>query len=109
MISLILTIAVAALVGYFVYLFVRGFRDATGTLWERLLGAAKGSASILWAYVLGAAGAILAFAAKVAMFVNLPEVAQFIQVSVPVEYVGGALIAIAVINVLSRLRTLVWN
>lgn len=109
MIGIILTLAVAAFAAYAVYAYVRAFREATGTVWQRAVEAAKGSATILWNGFVGAASAITLAAEKVAVFLNMPEVATFINQTVPVTYVAWALITITGISILARLRTLVWN
>lgn len=97
---------VAAAALYFVWRIVAAYRASTGTVWERVLGTAKGSATILWQYVVGAAGVGMTYAAQVADFFNMPEVRDFIAKQLTPTQVGVALLAIAAVTVFARMRTL---
>lgn len=97
---------VALAAAYFVWRIVAAYRAATGTVWERALATAKGSATILWQYVVGAAGVAMTYAAQVADFFNMPEVRDFITKQLTPTQVGIALVAIAAITVWARMRNL---
>lgn len=108
MIGLIVSIAVLCFVAYVVYVYVREFREAVGTVWQRAVEAAKDSATVLWNGFIAAASATTLAAEHVATFLNLPEVATFINQSVPVRYVAWAFLGITVVTIIARLRSLVW-
>lgn len=106
MISFILTLAILAALGWFVYHFIVKFREAEGTVWERTLAGAKDSATIFWGGILYVAGAIVDLAEKFADFLNLPEVTGFINNYFPPKYVAVGLMVIGGITILARLRGL---
>lgn len=97
---------VLGVVAFFGWRFAQTFRAAVGSPWERALAAAKDSATVLWQYVVAFAGVAIAWAAQAADYLNLPEVRGFIQQNLQPEYVGAAFMAIAVVSIVARLRTL---
>lgn len=97
---------VAMAVLYFAWRVVAAYRKAEGTTWERVLATAKGSATVLWQYVVGAAGVAMTYAAQVADFFNMPEVRDFITKQLTPTQVGVALLVIAAVTVFARMRTL---
>jgi hypothetical protein len=103
----IVTLVAIAAFSYGVFRFVRNYREAQGlTTWERLLAAAKDSATVLWSYTVLLGGYIITGLAYGADFLNLPEVRDLVQESLPPEVVGPVLVVIAAMTFVARLRTL---
>lgn len=100
---LILTAAIAAFV---VFRFMQRYWAATGSSWERSLTAAKGSASVLWSYIVMAGGTAMTWSVNAADAFNLPEVRVWIQAHLSAEMFGIALITVALVGFFARLRTL---
>lgn len=95
-----------AIMNWVVYSLVTEFRRAEGTLFERLIKAAMGSATILWSrfvVFVSAAASVLVGAADA---MNLPEVKQTIQTYLTPEHTALLLICIAVLTEMFRKRTL---
>ena|SRR5690349_18417867 len=109
MFTAIVLIATAAILAACAYWFVRSFRAATGTTWQRLLAASKDSATILWSYIVGAVGTLITWSSTAADALNLPEVNSFLTTYVaPYPKALGAIVAgIALVTIVARLRTLV--
>lgn len=86
--------------------FVANFRAAQGTTWQRSVSAAHDSATMLWGYMLTVSGTMLGASVKVSDYLNLPEVRTFIEQNVQAEYLAYALLAIGVVTLAARARTL---
>src|SRR5262245_48590316 len=101
---------VLALAAYGAYRAVARFRatDPSLSLWQRLVTAAMGSATVLWGGVVSVGGGLMSYSVLVADALNAPEVSTFIQSNLNPKYVGLAVMAIGAITVLARLRTL-WS
>ena len=106
MLTTIVLVAALAILAYIAYRVVLNYRAAEGTVWERLIVAAKNSATVLWQYVVIAGGTLLGWSVQLADALNMPEVRSVIQDNLKPEYVGLALVGIAIITVVARLRTL---
>ena len=106
MITTIVLVAALAVSIFVVYRVVVNYRTAEGSVWERLIAAAKNSATVLWQYVVIAGGTLLGWSVQLADALNMPEVRSAIQDNLRPEYVGVALVGIAIITVIARLRTL---
>jgi hypothetical protein len=100
------TLIVLAIVGYVVVDFVREWRKAEGSLWDRLVAAGKGSATILWARFTIIVGALADLLVEVADWLNAPGVADGIKMVLQPEYVGAFIVAVALISEVARRRTL---
>jgi hypothetical protein len=106
MISWIITLGLLAVLGWYAYHVVISYKVATGSTWERVRAGAMDSATVLWGNLLWVSGAILDLADKAATVLNMPEVSDFIKSNLPPQYVAYGLIAIGVITVVARLRSL---
>lgn len=106
MIGFIFTLAVVASLLFMAYHLVKKFREAEGTVWERLLAGGRDSATILWGYLLYLAGAILDLIERMAVFLNMPEVTTFVNTHVPPKYVAGGMMVIGIITIAARLRSI---
>jgi hypothetical protein len=106
MISLIITLAVIATLAWLAYHVVKKFKTSEGTFWDRLLAGFKDSATILVAGATYVGGAILGFIGQAADALNVPQVAEVVRTQIPAEYMGYGLMALAVVTVLARLRSL---
>ena len=106
MIKATFLLLIAAAAAYGVYRAAAVYRATAGSPWDKLLATAKNSATVLWQYVVAGSGVVMLYAGQAADLLNMPEVRVFIQERMQPEYVGGALVAIAVITVVARLRTL---
>jgi len=106
MIHLAVTLALLATVAYFAVTMALAYRSASGTTWARLIAAAKGSATILWARFVAAITMLATAGVELATTLDAPSVAQAIQSFVQPQYVSAALVAVAVISELARKRTL---
>ena len=98
--------AAAAVAAFAVYYFVSQYRVAIGSVWQRLISAAKNSATMLWQYVIVAASYVLVWADYGAGFFGLPEVQKFLADNVTPTRMGIVMMVIAVITILARLRSL---
>jgi hypothetical protein len=107
MFTAIVLIATAAIFAACATWFLRSYRAATGTTWQRLLAASKDSATVLWGYIVGLAGTLLTWSVTAADFFNAPEVRTFVETNIKAEYLGAALTVIALVTIAARLRTLV--
>ena len=109
MFTLLVLIATAAIFAACATWFVRSYRAATGTTWQRLLVASKDSATILWSYIVGVVGTLITWSSTAADALNLPEVNSFLTTYVaPYPKALGAIVAgIAVVTIVARLRSLV--
>ena len=106
MINAVILTLVAALAAFAVYKFVERYREATGSTWQKLLTAAQGSASMLWHYITVAGGTVMVWSTNAADAFNLPDVRDFIQGHLSPEMFGITLVAIALIGMFARWRTL---
>ena len=103
---LFILLLIAGVVAYGVWHVVVRYRAAEGSTWERALATAKGSASILWQYIVGLGGLAITWATSAADLFNMPEAQEILKTYLRPDVVGVVLVAIAVIGVIARLRTL---
>lgn len=106
MVNLVILIGLALLVVFIVGKIVVGYSQATGSPWERLLVSAKNSATVLWSYIVAAAGMILTWADQAAQYFNMPEVQQFLKDNLTPTRLATAMTVIAAVTIVARLRTL---
>jgi hypothetical protein len=104
--SILIDVALAAALGFFIYRAVTGYQAATGTVWQRLWAAVEGSASILWGYFVVAVGTVLDWTVQVATYAGQPDVSNYIQTNISAATASKVVAAIGLITVLARLRTL---
>ena len=91
---------------WFGCLFGWRFYVATGSWWERFLAAGKESATMAWAQLVIIGTTLMNAIGAIATVVADPDTAQKIKDSLPSEYVAGALVAIMLLTMLARLRSL---
>ena len=103
--AVILTLIAAASV-FAVYRFMARYQAAAGSTWEKLLTAAKGSATMLWQYIVAAGGVLMTWSVNAADAFNLPDVRNFVQGHLSPEMFGVTLVVVALIGMAARLRTL---
>src|SRR5919204_3379674 len=95
----------AALV-YVVVDFVRAYRAATGTVWQRLLATSRHSATILWQRFTIALAGFADALVWLADLLNAPGVAEPIKSVLEPQYVAVFVVAVAIVGALARRRTL---
>lgn len=106
MFSFLWTLFLVAAVIFVGYRMVVGFRAAEGSIWQRLVTAGEDSATMTWGYVQIMVGGLLDILVKIAGYLNLPELANFIQLPAFSQYTSIAFIVIGAITLLARMRTL---
>lgn len=106
--GLYIHLVVYAALGMLVYDFVKSYRAGTGTTWQKLLAAGKGTASILQARVAAMGGLALTGLVDLADMIGNPGVKSFVD-----QYlgdkgpaVGWTMVACALIAEWARRRTL---
>lgn len=90
------------IVGTYIYVLT----TETGTWWERLLKAARDSATILWAKFGIAVGAMVSGAVTLSDAAGDPQIGTAIQKYLTPDVAGGILVAAMVVTVIARKRTL---
>lgn len=99
-----LDVILAGLLGFYVYEFAIGYKEAKGTTWQRVLAGAKGSATILWARFVQAVTASVTLLVSLADLLNAPQVGQAIQQYAKPQYVAAIFVGIAIITEIARRR-----
>lgn len=94
-----------AVAGWIVWTFSREYKEAKGTMWERALEASWDSATILWSKLLIVGSVFVNGVAYLASALDAGTVEQ-IRVYLPVEYVTGFLVLVAIVTIVARLRSL---
>lgn len=94
------------LMAYVAWVAVNAWRQQTGTAWQRILGTANASATVLWAKFVAATAIISGGLDFIADLVGAPEVKDAIQGVMQPKYVAGFLLAVALITILARKRTM---
>lgn len=101
-----IVIAAIAIIAYFGFTFYKALRDASGSTWQRVIAAAQGSATILWARFVALVGLATGGLASAADYLGDPSIGSAIQTYGKPQYVAAALVLIAVITTWARKRTL---
>jgi hypothetical protein len=106
--ALSIGIAVVTLfvVGWIVFTFVHAWMTKAGSFWQRTLKAGQQSATIVWAKLVIMAGGIIAVLDKLADLAGDAALTAQIQQYATPQVVGYVMIAIMIVNVWARLRTL---
>lgn len=87
--------------------FWRALRDpSAGSLWEKMLAAGRGSASILWARFVMALGALFGALANYADLAQLPAIQDLMRVLLTPQTFGIAVALISLVSEIARRRTL---
>jgi hypothetical protein len=106
--SVIIDLALAGVVGFFVYRAVTLYRASTGTVWLRLWTACEGSATIMWSYLVLGVSTALDWTVQAATYLNQPDVASYIQTNISTTTAAKVVAVIGFITILARLRSL-WR
>lgn len=106
MLSLIVTLVLAASLVWLGYYVIKQYRAADGAFWERLLSGFKDSATVLVAGATYVGGAAINLVGKAADAASAPEVTEVVRTQIPAEYAGYGLMALAFLIFVARLRTL---
>jgi hypothetical protein len=104
--SIGLFIVTLLMVGWIAFTFVRAWTVETGSFWQRTLKVGKESATIVWAKVVIIAGGLVAVLDKIADLAGDPSLTAQIQQYATPQIVSYVMIAIMIVNVWARLRTL---
>jgi phage-related protein len=104
--KILILIAALAIIAYLACDFAQEYRSAPGTVWDRMLAAGKGSATILWARFSVVVGAVSAVLVNGANLLNAPGVADAIKAAMQPQYVAIFTIGVALVTELARRRTL---
>jgi len=94
-----------AVAGWIVWTFSREYQEAKGTMWERALEASRDSATILWSKVVIVATVFVNGVAYLASVLDMGTVEQ-IKLYLPAEYIAGFMVAIMLVTIIARLRSL---
>lgn len=107
-----LAIAIIALCAiiYYAWLFYTSYQEIAAQpgewrRWERLWAAGSGSATKLWARVVGVVASVIAAVVGFAPMLGQPEVADFIKANFDPQIVTGIMVAIMVVTAIARNRT----
>ena len=95
-----------AILAYVAWVGISSWRKQTGSLWTRILGTANESATILWTKFVAVLAVIAGGLDFIADFVGMPEVKETIQGAMNPKYVAGFVLAVAIITIFARRRTL---
>jgi hypothetical protein len=95
---------------YYLYLFYTSYREIAAQPgewkpWERLWAAGAGSATKLWARVVGLVASVIAALVSLAPMIGAPEVADFIKQNFQPQTVTIVMIAIMAVTELARNRS----
>jgi len=105
-IGIIINLIIFAVMVHVVWTFVGELREHnTGTWWERAILASKHSATILWSRLVIVATGLINIIANIAGVIDSGTVEQ-VKLNIPAEYVAAFVIAIMIITIIARLRTL---
>ena len=80
--AFILSFAPVALFAYFLWDFAREFSHAPGEVWDRILAAGKGSATLAWSRLIAMIGLAAGGMASVGDYLGAPGVADAIRAAI---------------------------
>jgi hypothetical protein len=103
---LVVNLVVFAAFAYVVVDFVRSYKAASGTVWQRLLATGRHSATILWQRCTIALAGFADALVWLADLLQAPGVAEPIKSVLQPQYVAVFVVAVAVVGELARRRTL---
>lgn len=106
MIHTLIVLAILAIAGYFAFELVIEYKHATGTIWQRLIAAGKGSATILWSRFVAVVTAGSVGLAELAEWLNAPGLKDAIQAYLKPDYVAAFTLFVVIITEVARRRTL---
>ena len=105
-ISNIILSGVALLAVYIAFTFIREYREAHGSTWDRLLEAGRDSATILVQKITILISGIGSAAALFGEWFEIPELKQAVQSALKPEYVVAFVVVTALVSWFARKRTL---
>lgn len=94
------------MVGWIAFTFAHAWMIGAGSFWQRTLQAGQRSATIVWAKLVIMAGGVVVVLDKIADLAGDPTLTAQIQQYATPQMVGYVTIAIMLVNVWARLRTL---
>lgn len=104
-IRIVFDVAIAALFCYIAVTVYLQYRKQVGTTWERLLGAAKDSATILWSKFCILLACVVGQLDSLADLFGAPELKDFINTWIGnPKVISGVMLAIASITIYARMR-----
>jgi hypothetical protein len=104
--NLILTTVVFAIPAYMAFCIIHGYMTATGSIWQRLVAAFRGSATILWARLNGMSIAAIGAAGEISTLVGAPGVKEAIAPYLAPEYMVAYTLFVLIGAEIARRRTL---
>lgn len=105
--GLIFSLGLLAIVAYIAWSFYSDYRTETGTRWQRLLGAANHSVTILWAKFCLVVAAVTAQLDSIADLFGAPEAKDAINAYVGnPKIIAAVMLAMACVTIFARKRTL---
>jgi hypothetical protein len=104
--NLLLTAVVFAVPAYMAFCIIHGYASATGSTWERLVAAFRGSASILWARLNALSVGAIGATGEIATLVGAPGVKEAIQPYLGPEYMTAYVLFVLIGAEIARRRTL---
>jgi hypothetical protein len=96
-------VALLALVAFIIYRVVIRYRSATGTVWQRLLATAWGSATFLAGFATTIGSTLMIYSDQILELLNLQQVQDIIH-KLPPSAIGYFGLAVTALMVLGRLR-----
>lgn len=106
MIALIIAVVAFIAMVYFISEFVKDYAKYEGTWWERALSASQESATILWSKFVALLGMGAGSLVSLSDYLNDPALTAAIKAALKPEYLVPFGIAVAVITIYVRKRTL---
>jgi hypothetical protein len=103
---LVIDLVLFAALVYVVVDFIRAYKSASGTVWQRLLATGRHSATILWQRFTIALAGFADALVWLADLLQAPGVAEPIKSVLQPQYVAVFVVAVAVVGELARRRTL---
>jgi hypothetical protein len=101
-----ITLALVAAVGYFLYRVVSVYRAAEGTFWDRLYASTSDSATLFVNAVIASLVALGNAILNIADVLVGPEVRVFVEANFTPQFASGLIVGLVLLNAAARLRTL---
>ena len=107
MLKIIVEATLAAIAVYYIVATYLHYRKGVGTQWERLIAAARNSATMLWSKFVLVLSAIVSQLDNLADLLGQPDMKTYIQTLIGNPKIVAVVMAmIAIISMISRARTL---
>ena len=105
-VSTVILLSVVALAIYIAFTFIREYSEAHGSTWDRLLEAARDSATILVQKITILISGIGSVAALFGEWFDIPGLKETVQSALRPEYVVAFVVVTALLSWFARKRTL---